>query len=48
MQHITKIILLDDKPIMLDYWTKSLENTLLLEVREGWRKIPCKKRRRIH
>ena len=29
MQHITKIGIVNDKPIMLDYWTKSLNNEII-------------------
>jgi len=34
MQHAAKIAIVEDKPIMLDYWTQSLDKTVLIGVRE--------------
>ena len=34
LQHATKIAISDDKPIMLDYWTQSLDKTVLIGVKE--------------
>ena len=34
MQHAAKLAIVEDKPIMLDYWTQSLEKTVLIGVRE--------------
>ena len=42
MQHITKISIVNDKPIMLDYWTKSLENTIIIGIRESGEKLLVK------
>ena len=42
MQHITKLSIVNDKPIMLDYWTKSLENTIIIGIREGGEKLLVK------
>ena len=33
-QHIAKLSLVEDKPIMLDYWTDSLEKQVLIGVRK--------------
>jgi len=33
-QHAAKLAIVEDKPIMLDYWTFSLEKTALIGVRE--------------
>tara|TARA_X000001036_G_C20461572_1_gene717697 strand:+ start:363 stop:710 length:348 start_codon:yes stop_codon:yes gene_type:complete len=35
MQHIFKLSIVQDKPIMMDYWTKSLEKEVLIGVRGG-------------
>jgi hypothetical protein len=42
MQHITKIGIVHDKPIMLDYWTKSLNNEIIIGIREGGEKLLVK------
>jgi hypothetical protein len=34
LQHASKLAIVEDKPIMLDYWTYSLEKTVLIGVRE--------------
>lgn len=34
MQHAVKLAIADDKPIILDYWTDSLEKTVLIGVKE--------------
>lgn len=34
LQHAAKLAIVEDKPIMLDYWTYSLEKTALIGVRE--------------
>tara|TARA_Y100001980_G_C14465898_1_gene246951 strand:+ start:495 stop:800 length:306 start_codon:yes stop_codon:yes gene_type:complete len=33
-QHISKLAIVDDKPIMLDYWTDSLEKTVFIGVKK--------------
>ena len=42
LQHIVKIAVVDDKPIMLDYWTASKENNVLIGVRENGEKLLVK------
>jgi hypothetical protein len=34
LQHAAKLSIVEDKPIMLDYWTNSLEKTVLIGVKE--------------
>ena len=34
MQHITKLSIVNDKPIMLDYWTDSLDKQVLIGVKK--------------
>ena len=33
-QHVSKLAIVDDKPIMLDYWTDSLEQSVFIGVRK--------------
>jgi len=33
-EHISKIAIVEDKPIMLDYWTDSLEKKVLIGVKK--------------
>ena len=35
LTHACKLAIVDDKPIMLDYWTDSLDKKALIGVREG-------------
>lgn len=42
LQHACKLAIVDDKPIMLDYWTDSLENKVLIGVRENGEKLLVK------
>lgn len=35
LKHAVKLSILDDKPIMMDYWTCSLEKKAFIGVREG-------------
>ena len=35
LQHCIKISVVDDKPIMMDYWTASNEDKVLIGVREN-------------
>jgi hypothetical protein len=35
MKHATKLSIVEDKPIMLDYWTASLDKKALVGVREA-------------
>jgi hypothetical protein len=41
-QHATKIAILEDKPIILDYWNASLEKTCLIGVRQNNEKLLVK------
>lgn len=34
MQHAIKLAIVEDKPIMMDYWTNSLEKTVLIGVKD--------------
>lgn len=42
LQHAAKISVVDDKPIMLDYWTDSLDKKALIGVRENQEKLLVK------
>jgi len=42
MQHACKLSIVDDKPIMLDYWTSSLDKKVLIGVRENQEKLLVK------
>jgi|SRR6056300_1171792 hypothetical protein len=42
MQHAVKIAVVDDKPIMLDYWAPSQEKKVLIGVRENSEKLLVK------
>jgi len=35
LQHAAKISILEDKPIMLDYWTESFNNSALIGVKQN-------------
>ena len=41
-QHATKVAILEDKPIILDYWTSSLEKSCLIGVRSNTEKLLVK------
>ena len=34
MQHAVKLAIVEDKPIMMDYWTNSLEKSVLIGVKD--------------
>ena len=34
LEHAAKLSIVEDKPIMLDYWTQSLDKTVLIGVKE--------------
>ena len=40
--HIAKLSIVDDKPIMLDYWTESLDKKVVIGVRENGEKLLIK------
>ena len=42
LKHAIKISIVDDKPIMMDYWTQSLEKTVLIGVKETQEKLLVK------
>ena len=42
MQHAAKIAIVQDKPIMMDYWTDSLDKNVLIGVKEIGEKILVK------
>jgi hypothetical protein len=35
LQNVTKLSIVEDKPVMFDYWTDSLDKKALIGVREG-------------
>jgi hypothetical protein len=42
LQHCCKLAIADDKPIMLDYWTDSLERKVLIGVKPDGEKLLVK------
>jgi len=42
LQHVVKLSMVEDKPIMMDYWTASLDKTVLIGVKEGGEKLLVK------
>jgi hypothetical protein len=42
MQHVCKLSIVDDKPIMLDYWTASLDKKALVGVKDNGEKLLVK------
>jgi len=42
LQHCVKLAIVDDRPIMMDYWTDSQENKVLIGVRESGEKLLVK------
>lgn len=42
LQHAAKLSIVEDKPIMMDYWTSSLEKTSLIGVKENQEKLLVK------
>ena len=42
LQHAAKISIVQDKPIMMDYWTDSLDKNVLIGVKENGEKILVK------
>ena len=41
-QHASKLAIVEDKPILLDYWTDSLDNKALIGIRESGEKLLVK------
>ena len=42
LQHCTKLAVVEDRPIMLDYWTLSQDNSVIIGVRENGEKLLVK------
>ena len=42
LQHAAKLAMVEDKPIMLDYWTNSLDKTVLIGVKDNKEKLLVK------
>jgi len=42
LQHAAKLSIVEDKPIMLDYWTPSLDKTVLIGVMDNKEKLLVK------
>lgn len=42
LQHVAKLAIIEDKPIMMDYWTNSLEKSVLIGVKETNEKLLVK------
>ena len=40
--HATKLAIVEDKPILMDYWTSSIEKTALIGVKEDGEKLLVK------
>ena len=45
LQHASKLAIVEDKPIMLDYWTASVDKKALVGVRESGEKLLVKSAR---
>ena len=42
MQHCSKLAIVEDKPLMYDYWTSSLEKKVLIGVKQDGEKLLVK------
>jgi hypothetical protein len=42
LQHAVKLSIVEDKPVMMDYWTNSLDKSVLIGVRENKEKLLVK------
>ena len=42
MQHASKLSIVEDRPIMLDYWTQSIEKKVIIGVKENGEKLLVK------
>jgi len=42
LTHAAKLSIVEDKPLLLDYWTSSLEKTALIGVKDGGEKLLVK------
>ena len=41
-EHVSKLAIVEDKPVMLDYWVESLDKKALIGVRENGEKLLVK------
>ena len=42
LQHAIKLAIVEDKPVMMDYWASSLDKTVLIGVKENQEKLLVK------
>jgi hypothetical protein len=42
MQHAARLAIVEDKPIMFDYWTSSLDKTVIIGVKDNQEKLLVK------
>ena len=42
LQHCSKLAIVQDKPIMMDYWTPSLDKTIIIGVKDSGEKLLVK------
>ena len=42
LEHACKLAIVEDKPILMDYWTNSLDKKALIGIREGGEKLLVK------
>jgi|TARA_B100001778_G_scaffold177988_1_gene146447 hypothetical protein len=42
LQHVCKLSIVNDKPVMMDYWVNSVEKKVIIGVREGGEKLLVK------
>tara|TARA_B100000242_G_C42790098_1_gene367623 strand:+ start:28 stop:336 length:309 start_codon:yes stop_codon:yes gene_type:complete len=42
LKHVAKLSIVEDKPILLDYWTASLDKEIIIGVRENEEKLLVK------
>ena len=42
LQHASKMAIMEDKPVLFDYWTASLDKNVLIGVRESGEKLLVK------
>ena len=42
LKHVTKLAIVEDKPILFDYWTSSLDKDVIIGVRENEEKLLVK------
>tara|TARA_Y100000996_G_scaffold136823_1_gene104023 strand:- start:545 stop:847 length:303 start_codon:yes stop_codon:yes gene_type:complete len=42
LKHVSKLAIVEDKPIMLDYWTDSLDKKVIIGIRENGEKLLVK------